>query len=77
MQHLSYTSKLIEIAMSGEHHDVKVDPVGLRKLIGWVDTNCPYRGQQEIRAIADPDFIGIDLLSIRPRTKTAPIIARP
>jgi hypothetical protein len=77
MQHLSYTSKLIEIAMSGEHHDVKVDPVGLRKLIGWVDTNCPYRGQQEIRAIADPQFAGIDMLPIRPRTKTAPIIARP
>ncbi|MHC4282915.1 MAG: HzsA-related protein [Planctomycetota bacterium] len=77
MQHLSFTSKLIEIAMSGEHHDVKVDPVGLRKLIGWVDTNCPYRGQEEIRAIADPQFAGIDMLPIRPRTKTAPIIARP
>ncbi len=77
MQHLSFKSKLIEIAMSGEHHGVKVDPVGLRKLIGWVDTNCPYRGHEEIMAIADPEFPGIDLLPIRPRTKTAPTIARP
>lgn len=76
-QHLSYTSRLIELASSGEHYDVKVDPVSLRQLIGWVDANCPYRGQQEIRAIPDPEFAGIESLPIRPRTKTAPQILRP
>ena len=77
MQYLSHTSKLIELASSGEHYDVKVDPVSLRKLIGWVDANCPYRGDEEIRAIPDPEFAGIDALPIRPRTQTAPHIPRP
>ncbi len=77
MQHLSYTSELIDIAMSGKGHDIKVDPLSLRKLIAWVDTNCPYRGEEDIRAIPDPDFPGIDQLPIRPRVATAPTIHRP
>jgi len=77
MQHLSYTSKLVDMCMSGKHYDVKVDPVSLRQVIGWVDANCPYRGNQEVRAIPDPNFAGIDSLPIRPRTETAPIIPRP
>ena len=55
MTKLSYTSKLIHIAMSGKHNDVKVDPLSLRKLIVWVDILCPYLGEPEIRAIPDPD----------------------
>jgi len=51
MKHLSCRSQLIENAMSGKHHDVKVDPVGLRQLIGWVDANCPYRGEDDVRAL--------------------------
>jgi hypothetical protein len=77
MRHLSYKSKLIENAMSGRHHSVKVDPINLRRLIAWVDTNCPYRGDKEIRSLPDPDFPGIEFLPVRPRVKTAPIIARP
>jgi len=77
MKYLSYTSKLIEIAMSGKHNNVKVDPLSLRKLIAWVDTNCPFRGEEEIRALPDPDFEGIEQLPIRPRVRTAPIIERP
>ena len=77
MQYLSYTSKLIEIAMSGKHNAVKVDPLSLRRLIAWVDTNCPYRGEEEIRAIPDPNFPGIEYLPIRPRVRTAPVIHRP
>ena len=77
MQHLSYTSKLIEIAGSGTHNDVKADPLSLRKLIAWVDTNCPYRGEEDIRAIPDPDFPGIEQLPIRPRVATAPVVQRP
>lgn len=77
MTHLSYKSKLIEIASGGKHHDVKVDPVSLRKLIAWVDTMCPYRGDEEVRELPDPVFQGVDWLAIRPRIKTAPRIIRP
>jgi len=55
MTTLSYKSKLIEIAMSGKHHDVKVDDLSLLKLITWVDILCPYLGEAEIRAMPDPD----------------------
>ncbi len=77
MTALSYKSKLIEIASGGEHNDVKVDPVSLRKLIAWVDTMCPYRGDEEVRAIPDPVFQGVDWLAIRPKIQTAPRIVRP
>ena len=77
MQYLSYRSRLIELAMSGEHYDVKVDQASLRRLIAWVDACCPYRGEEEIRALADPDFPGIEKLPIRPRVRTAPVVARP
>jgi len=59
------------------YNDVKVDPLSLRKLIAWIDTNCPYRGEEDIRAIPDPEFAGIDQLPIRPKVATAPIIQRP
>jgi hypothetical protein len=55
MTRLSYASPLIDIACSGRHHDIKVGEKDLLKLILWVDTLCPYRGEQEIRAMADPD----------------------
>jgi hypothetical protein len=77
MQYLSARSPLIERAISGKHHDVKVDPAGLLRLIAWVDANCPYLGEEEVRAMADPEFDGIDRLPIRPRLKTAPVIERP
>ena len=77
MRHLSYTSKLIEQCLSGQHHDLQLDPVSLQKLIGWVDANCPYRGDEDIRAIPDPQFAGIEHLPVRPRTKTAPVSERP
>lgn len=77
MTHLSYRSPLIEIASSGDHYGVQVDPESLRRLIAWVDTMCPYRGSEEVRQIDDPDFQGVDWLSIRPRIKTAPTIVRP
>ena len=77
MKHLSYKSRLIEMASSGKHYDVKLDATSLRQLIGWVNANCPYRGDREVRAIPDANFVGIEALRIRPRTKTAPRIARP
>lgn len=77
LQHLSYTSKLIDLCMKGQHFDVKLDDVSLQQLIGWVDANCPYRGDEDVRAIPDPTFAGVEYLPIRPRTKTAPVILRP
>jgi hypothetical protein len=47
------------------------------RLIAWVDAMCPYFGDEEIREIPDPEFPGVDWLSIRPRIATAPRIVRP
>ena len=74
---LSYTSRLVELAASGRHYDVRVDPLNLQRLMAWVDANCPYLGDEELRALPDPEFPGIELLPIRPRVKTAPVIERP
>jgi hypothetical protein len=77
MTYLSYKSRLIDIAGSGTHHGVKVDPTSLHRLMLWVDTMCPYRGEEEIRQIPDPVFQGVDWLAVRPRIRTAPRIVRP
>ncbi len=77
MTQLSHKSRLIELASSGQHYGVKVDPVSLRKLIVWIDTMCPYLGDDEIREIPDPIFQGVDWLSIRPQVKSASRIVRP
>ena len=74
---LSSRSRLIELAGSGRHHEVKVDPVSWLRLITWVDTMCPYRGEEEIREIPDPEFQGIDWLAVRPRIHSAPNVTRP
>jgi hypothetical protein len=77
MTKLSYKSRLIDIASSGKHHDLKVDPISRLKLILWVDNMCPYRGEEELREIADPEFQGVDWLAIRPRIRTAKQVVRP
>jgi hypothetical protein len=77
MQYLSLRSRLIEMAGSGKHYDVKADALSLRRLTAWVDANCPYIGEEELRTMDDPEFAGIDELPIRPRVKTAPVISRP
>jgi hypothetical protein len=77
MTRLSYKSRLIELASSGKHHEVQIQGEDLLRLKLWVDTMCPYRGDEEVRAIPDPVFPGVDWLAIRPRIKTAPRIVRP
>ncbi len=77
MQFLSYGSKLVEMASSGEHYETKADQPSLRRLMAWVDACCPYMGEEEVRAIGDPVFAGIEDLPIRPRVKTAPVVQRP
>jgi len=62
MTYLSCKSRLIEIAMSGKHHDVKITGTELEQLIAWVDCNAPFRGDEEVRAM--------------PRMNTAPVIDR-
>ena len=54
MTALSYTSRLIDLASSGSHYDVRVDELSRRKLIAWVDILCPYLGEAEIRGMEDP-----------------------
>jgi hypothetical protein len=34
-------------------------------------------GEEEVRCLDDPDFAGIELLPIRPRVRTAPVVERP
>jgi len=79
MSTMSYTSKLIDIASSGKHHGVKVDPLSLRKLIVWVDFFCPFRGETEIRAIPDvnPKYFLENGWAWRPRTETYVKVKRP
>ncbi|MFZ2643515.1 MAG: hypothetical protein WA117_21165, partial [Verrucomicrobiia bacterium] len=77
MARLSYSSRLIEKVSGGKHHGVRVDDISLQRLICWVDTMCPYRGDEEVRAEDDPVFQGVEWLAIRPKIKTAPRIVRP
>ena len=76
-QYLSSRSRLIERMRSGEHHGVKVDAESLRRVMTWVDATGPFCGEEEIRQIDDPNFAGIDLLPVRPKVKTAPVVIRP
>ncbi|MDO4550600.1 MAG: LamG-like jellyroll fold domain-containing protein [Planctomycetia bacterium] len=77
MTKLSYRSRLVERMMSGTHHNVQVKGEDLQRVILWVDAMCPYRGAEEVRSINDPQFEGVDWISVRPRIKTAPYVQRP
>ena len=77
MQYLSYKSHLVDLAASGKHYGVKADPLSLHRLMAWVDACCPFLGEEELRALGDPNFAGIEKLPIRPRVQTAPVVERP
>ncbi len=77
MTKLSFGSRLITLCSSGEHYDVQIDPLSRRRLIAWVDSMCPFRGREEICAMPDPVFPGVDWLSVRPKIQNAPTIVRP
>ncbi len=77
MTKLSYKSRLVDICSSGQHYDVRVDPLSLQRIIAWVDAMCPFLGSEEVRQEPDPVFQGVDWLAIRPRVRTAPTIRRP
>jgi hypothetical protein len=76
MSKLSYASPLIQIASSGEHYDVKMDPLSLRKLIAWVDALSPYLGADEVYAMPDTDPAGYAHMPYPPRIRTAPQVNR-
>lgn len=76
MRYLSYGSRLINHYATPQHYDVDVPADDLRLLMAWVDLACPYRGDEEVRAMEDPEFPGIDDLPVRPRIRTAPKIDR-
>jgi hypothetical protein len=78
MSSLSFTSPLIQWVTSGKHHEVKIEGEDLLRLIAWVDCNCVYRGDEEVRQIPDPDpapYLKAGW-TVLPKTRTAPIIDR-
>ncbi|MDP7289665.1 MAG: hypothetical protein QGH94_16915, partial [Phycisphaerae bacterium] len=79
MTHMSSASLLINRAMDEKHIKAKMDAKSLRRLIGWVDANGPYLGEEEIRQMPDPTFKTqrVKLVPVvKPRLKTAPRINR-
>ncbi len=77
MTHMSSASRLIEVAMDKKHIQATMDPTSLRYLIGWVDANGPYLGDEEIRQMPDPTHHPMSPPPVvKPRLKTAPRINR-
>ena len=79
MTHMSSDSLLIDRAMDEKHIEAKMDSESLRRLIGWVDANGPYLGEEEIRQMPDPTpetRWAKPIPVVRPRLKTAPRVNR-
>jgi hypothetical protein len=79
MTHMSSASLLIDKAMDKEHIKAEMDAESLRQLIGWVDANGPYLGEEEIRQMPDPTpqtRWAKPVPVVQPRLKTAPTINR-
>ena len=76
LSYLSPASKLVEIASSGKHHGVKVREDDLLRLMAWVDLNCPFLGDEEIRQIPDPEFPFMECLPMRHYNRSAPHVNR-
>jgi hypothetical protein len=75
MSALSCRSKLIEIALSGQHYDAKLPRDELGMLIAWVDTWASYRGEADVFELEDPpaDFF-TGWWASPPRLRTAPVV---
>ena len=79
MTHLSSASLLISHAMDRKHIKATMDADSLRRLIGWVDANGPYLGEEEIRQMPDPTAEtrwAEPVPVVKPRLRTAPRINR-
>lgn len=71
---MSYRSRLIDLASSGKHYGVKVPAADRLMLIAWIDTWCPCRSEDDIRALADPDPKYFPDWPSPPRLRTAPVV---
>ena len=67
---------LDDLVTSGKHHQVKVEGEDLLRLIAWVDCNCVYRGDEEVRQIPDPPPEIANRFPVPVKTRTAPEIDR-
>lgn len=67
---------MIDLVTSGKHHKVKVEGDELRRLIAWVDCNCVYRGDEEVRQLPDPPPEVASRFPVPVKLRTAPIISR-
>ena len=76
MTMLSSTSPLIEWVTNGKHNKVKVTGEDLLRLIAWVDCNCVYRGDEEVRQIPDPPAKVAARFPVPVKVRTAPRIRR-
>ena len=76
MTMLSSTSPLIEWVTNGKHNKVKVRGEDLLRLIAWVDCNCVYRGDEEVRQLPDPPASVASRFPVPVKVRTAPIIKR-
>ncbi len=76
MTMLSSTSRLIDLVTGGKHHGVKVEGEELQRLIAWVDCNCVYRGDEEVRQIPDPPPQVAKRFPVPVKTCSAPVISR-
>jgi len=76
MTMLSSASPLIEWVTNGKHNKVKVQGEDLLRLIAWVDCNCVYRGDEEVRQLPDPPPSVASRFPVPVKVRTAPIIKR-
>jgi hypothetical protein len=79
MTAMSYRSRLMKIATSGEHHKVKVSPEEAAMLSGWIDALCPYLGLEEILQQPDIDPAkspALKYFTFPPRMRTMPAVHR-
>ena len=73
MTYWSYKSPLINMLMDG-HNKVKLTDEEMDKLIAWVDTNCHFRGLNDILDIDDPDSDWFVFRTNPPKLGSAPYV---
>ena len=69
-----YRSRLVDLASNGAHYGARVSPAERLMLIAWIDTWRPYRSEDEILALADPDPKYFPDWPSPPRLRTAPVV---
>ncbi len=81
MQVLTYTSPLIARLSKG-HKDVKLSKEEMRKLMAWIDLNCPFYGEEDVLEMPDVNIEFFKThkfykgLAQMPRMRTSPDVDR-